>query len=316
METVSTTPKTNPVETRTAAEIAMQPQFTAVQFYTLFDGLQLIRELVALFRTVQRFRGASIAWAAGDDSFERTNLELIDELGRNRVMLELFRTTRHDLLSQSEWRTLNTGLDTVVTQVAAGEHLANYEHKSELLQLIIRLIQRVASSRNYFSGGFQSDRLNEGRKFASADSDRDLIRLVFLEVLQFTETIGRLRGLATYAAVIGKVDRRLADQLEAIVVSVHQQLEQFRSHASGFQHYALKGIPSLVERQVNETKLLELTRAIKIGIINHAETPPDGQALFTMATEVIDIHLQIVYQTIDYLNAKTQHRLDCWYHGG
>lgn len=292
-------------------------QLNAVQFYLLSDAIQLIRELVALFRTLQRFRGASMAWAAGDLRFELTSVQLVEELARNRLILNLFRTTRNDLLPVVDWQRLNHGLDTIIRQNEARQHWENYDHKTELLEFIIGLIRRVAIGSNYFSVSQQTTkRCRAKQQVVSPKNERKLINLVFVETLQFTETMGRLRALATYANIVADPDPALIQQLINTDAAIYRQLDRFRRHAKDFQPYALKGIPSLVERQVNETRLLQLTRLVKEGIIDQGAEKPSSRHLFNLATEVIDVHLKIVYETLDYLAGKNQQHLHSWYQSG
>jgi len=108
------------------------------------------------------------------------------------------------------------------------------------------MIQRVASDRNYFAVSVENtEREGAKRCFASADDDRKLIKLVFVEILQFTETMGRLRGMATYVSVVADPNPVLMDQLKNIDSAIHRELDYFRHCASSFQHYALKGEETL-----------------------------------------------------------------------
>ena len=122
--------------------------------------------------------------------------------------------------------------------------------------------------------------------------------------------------MATYANIVADPDPALIQQLINTDAAIHRQLDRFRRQAEDFQPYALKGIPSLVQRHVNETRLLQLTRLVKEGIINHGAEKPASRHLFNLATEVIDIHLQIVYETLDYLAGKNQQNLHSWYQSG
>ncbi|RLA07475.1 MAG: hypothetical protein DRQ54_05330 [Gammaproteobacteria bacterium] len=109
-------------------------QLNVAQFYLLFDGLRLVRELVALFKMVQRFRGASIAWAGGDVKFQLTSMQLADELARNRYILECFRTTQNDILPLEDWQQLHGDLNFILSNNRARRYLENFDHKTALLK--------------------------------------------------------------------------------------------------------------------------------------------------------------------------------------
>ena len=280
------------------------------QFQQLFDGMRLVGELVALFKMVQRFRGAGLAYAVGDTGFKLTTLQLADELVLNRVALRVFRTTRSDILPMDDWHQIQGDLKLILSQNDDRYYLENYQRQTVFLEYLLEIIQRLASGRNYSTLSIGSAPVRGAtRGLAIADADRELIELVLVEVLQFTETIGRVRAIATCVSVVADPDPRLVDQLKKVDSVIHYQLEAFRQAASDFQHYALKGIPSLVVRQANETQLLQLTGMVKEAIVNRRREKPDSQELFRLATEVIDIHLRIVEETLDYLTSKAQHNL-------
>ena len=276
----------------------------------IFDRLRLVSELLVLFKMVQRFRGGCIATAVGDTGFQLITLQLADDLAYIRVALESFRATRCDMLSAQQWQRLHGELNHMLCDLDARRYLENYRQQTVFLEELLEIIQRLARSGDYSvltvadSPGGKSSRC-----FATADADRALIKLVMVEVLPFAEMMGRLRAIATYASVVDDPDPVLAGELDTFDPAIHRQLDTFRRDASYFQHYALKGIPSLVVRQSNETQLLQLVGMVKEGLINGRMEKPDSQQVFRLATEVIDVHLQIVEETLDYLTRKVQHSL-------
>ncbi len=276
------------------------------------DALSLIRQLIHMIKGVQRHRGMSMALLGGNRQFEPDFERLQQTLERRLLALQAF-TLGSDLLSERERENLHTAWLTISRDWHDDSVIDNYELHCHLVEQLLAML--VSLSRP----------LEAPLSAPSDHSDADApTRVQMLELLHFStrmlpgvvEQIGRIRALSSYAAAVGHCDSHHDGKLRYVIQNTQVNNEKLRHQIRRLEQVLGPEFGQLGELKRYELKLMFLLNMVEGDVLGGGPITADSNRLFQVATDIIDVYLQVVENGIVLLNQWLEQDLERWMQTG
>ncbi|WP_101758377.1 hypothetical protein [Oceanicoccus sp. KOV_DT_Chl] len=255
-----------------------QNDATATAFHQQRLFLTTIQLLCRLTRAVQHHRGGSMAYLSGDQTFLNQLNQCQSHIQTLFSTLQLTQdfTQLHEALINlaNNWETIRLGW----------EHdgvMHNFEFHSHLLDEIKKLMRQCMQSL------LTDSRINHRHK--------QLLQLQLGQAFDNIESLARLRGLSTNAAIIKACGEeshaRISFLLKVIPEQNQQLLKQYlQLKTEGFK---IDGIEVIKQQSKSLNRLL---LSIQIQILESDQININGSELFSLATEIIEQRWQALGQ--------------------
>lgn len=260
---------------------------------------------------------------AGNRLFYGDFRALQHQLARRMTCLEVF-ASDSNLISQRDRQSLHSAWQTISRDWQDDDVIDNFElhsHFIELLQsTIVELGEHLEKPVSSLVGGAeQVSRLRpiEGQPIETdwpteEIKQVELLHFAVREAPAMVEHVARIRGLATYAAAKGECNYQHDRKLRYTIACARAANEVVRRKAERLSLLLQEELPSLTLIKTYELKLMFLLSTVEMDILAGGTIAADSQQLFKLATEIIDVYLQVVDQAIVLLCRWHEDDLEVW----
>lgn len=279
------------------------------------DALTLIKQLVRFIKGVQRHRGMSMAMLGGNQKFQADFGQLQCRLERRILALQAF-TRGTDLLSEREQENLHNAWVTISRDWQEDLVIDNYELHCHLVE---QLLVTLASLSRRLETPLSQQAPSADTLQAPATSTGPS-RLQHLELLHFctrlmpavVEQIGRIRALASYAAALGHCDSHHDSKLRYVIQNTQVNNEKLRHQIRRLESVLGQDFNQLGELKRYELKLMFLLNMVETDVLTGKPITADSNRLFSVATDIIDVYLQVVDNGIALISQWQERDLEAW----
>ncbi len=245
---------------------------TAVQtFSDKQRSLTAIKLLCQLTKAVQQHRGASMAYLGGETFF----MPQIEELQSNidTILVLLKDSVGGGALTPEALSNLSANWHTILDGWQYDQFMHNFEFHSHVVDELKKLMRQC--------------RHNLLPEPDSPPHLVQLLRLLLENLFDNIESMARLRGLSTNAAVVKACGQDAHTRISFLLKDVPEQNQQIQASLSTLQPY-FSHLPALEQITLQEKTLHRLLLSIQIQILDTPEITIKGSTLFNMATEIIN----------------------------
>lgn len=247
-----------------------------------------IKLLCQLTRAVQHHRGASMAYLGGEKFF-MPQLERLQE-DIHSILVLLKDTVGGCALSSDDLATLDDNWDTILVGWQQDQFMHNFEFHSHVIDELKKLLRHC-------------------RQALIPETDQrqhliQLLRFLLESLFDNIESMAKLRGLSTNAAVVKACGQDAHSRISFLLKEIPEQNQQIIAELNQlkpFYHH----LPTLEQLKLQEKSLHRLLLSIQIQILDTPDITISGSSLFNLATDIINSRwhelgqgIQIVDQSI------------------
>lgn len=288
------------------------------QFRQRQDALTLIRQLNQLSKAVQRHRGMSMALLAGNTVF-RGDFDILQrQVERRLASLAAFASQCEGLVGGRERDNLRNAWQTIREGWHDDDVIDNFELHSHFvleLQGLINVLSRqlekpvsvlVAEARGFELIG------NESTTYPKMFKQIELLNFATRQVPIMVEQLARIRGLATYAAAKGHCDYHHDRKLRYEISCARASNEKLRHQAERLEGILGGAVVGLSMVKTYELKLMFLLNTVEMDVLSGTTITANSHQLFKLATEIIDVYLTVVDESVDVLGLWHDQDSEVW----
>lgn len=282
------------------------------------DALTLIKQLTHMVKTVQRHRGMSMGMLGGNVSFRDELAKLQTQQERRLRLLQAFAARAGNLLSEREQENLSSAWATISHDWQQDSVIDNYELHCHLIEQLLSMVATLGKQLEQPTSSLVMESSeprvinSEGTSFPN--------RFKHLEVLHFStrlmpavaEQLGRIRALATYASAIGFCDKDYASKLRYVIQCTRVNNEKLRHQTKRLEGLLDTELSLLSQLKSYEIKLEFLLGMIESDVLAVHSITADSNRFFNLATDIIDVYLQVVEDGVDLLAQWHEQDIDHW----
>lgn len=271
------------------------------------DALSLIRQLVQMIKGSQRHRGMSIAMLGGNKEFEPEFDRLQHTLERRLLALQAF-TQGTALLSERERENLHTAWLTISRDWHSDSVIDNYELHCHLVEQLLAML--ISLSRPLETP--MSEPRGEAMETPTRVQTLELLHFCTRMMPSVVEQIGRIRALSSYAAAIGHCDPHHDNKLRYVIQNTKVNNEKLRHQIRRLEQVLGAEFGQLGELKRYELKLMFLLNMVESDVLGGGPITADSGRLFQVATDIIDVYLQVVENGIALLTLWLEQDRERW----
>lgn len=281
------------------------------------DTYALIKQLVQLIKATQRHRGMSMALLGGNRLFRADFDRLQLQLERRLLALQAFAANSR-MLGERERENLHNAWVSISHDWQEDSVIDNYELHCHLIEQLLGMVASLSR------GLEQPLSTLAGESETGADDEFEGTglpnRVQHLEVLHFStrlmpavvEQIGRIRALASYAAALGQCDSHHDGKLRYVIQNTRVNNEKLRHQTRRLDGLLGEKFAPLGQLKSYELKLMFLLNMVETDILTGKEIEADSNRIFSVATDIIDVYLQVVEAGIQLLCQWQENDLEHW----
>lgn len=282
------------------------------------DALTLIKQLIHMIKTVQRHRGMSMGLLGGNISFRDELAKLQTQQERRLRLLQAFAARGGNLLSERDQENLSSAWATISHDWQQDSVIDNYELHCHLIEQLLSMVAALGKHLEQPTSSMVTEASEP--KIVSNDSIQFPNRFKHLEVLHFStrlmpavaEQLGRIRALATYAAAVGFCDKDYAGKLRYVIQCTRVNNEKLRHQTKRLEGLLDAEFSLLTQLKSYEIKLEFLLSMIESDVLAAHSISADSNRFFNLATDIIDVYLQVVEVGVDLLAQWHEQDIDLW----
>lgn len=247
-----------------------------------------IKLLCQLTKAVQHHRGASMAYLGGEQFF----MPQIEQLQENihTILVLLKDTVNSEALTAEDLENLQDNWNTILMGWQHDQFMHNFEFHSHVVDELKKLLRQC-------------------RQSLIPDTDHrqhfvHLLRFLLDNLFDNIESMAKLRGLSTNAAVVKACGQDAHTRISFLLKEVPEQNQQLMAMLGDLKPF-YNHLPTLEQLRLQEKSLHRLLLSIQIQILDTPDITINGSTLFNLATDIINSRwhelgqgIQIVDQTI------------------
>ena len=287
-------------------------------YHQRLDALTLIKQLIHMIKAVQRHRGMSMGMLGGNQSFKEELANLQIRQGRRLQLLRAFAARAGNLLSERDQENLASAWATISHDWQQDSVIDNYELHCHLIEQLLSMVATLGKHLEQPTSSLVAE-MSEARA-VQADRAPFPNRYKHLEVLHFAtrlmpavaEQLGRIRALATYAAAMGQLDKDYATKLRYVIQCTRVNNEKLRHQSKRLEGLLDDELSLLGQLKSYEIKLEFLLGMIESEVLAVNSISADRSRFFKLATDIIDVYLQVVEDGVDLLATWHEQDIDHW----
>lgn len=260
------------------------------------DDLQLARQLMNATWDIQEHRGASMAVLSGDAQFMSSVRAIGLRIERRFGIIEQLLTDL-GLRSILPWDNVVGGWATVCEGWRGDDVIHNFEFHCYLVEQMLNAIKTLLRRAEQWQGSPLQD-------FP--------LKFVLVDLPQQTESIGRLRALATHVTAARSSDVLLVQKIRFLIRQVSDQQTSLNHQASKLVADWGRSASAFMELQLNDGQLQRL-----LGLLD-AVTQADwakvdsARHVFDQASRVMLVYSRAVEQGVSLAEQAVDAHLEYW----
>ena len=285
------------------------------------DVIHLIKQINQLVKALQKHRGLSMAVLAGDRLFESELTTLQGQVERRIAALAAFAAQSADLLDSVEREKIHHAWTTLKTDWHDDAVLDNYELHCHFVEQMLALMTQMAKRLerpmcDYLSAAARVQHPNPGpttpRNSKAAAEQLGLLVFVCKQMPDMVELVAKIRGLATHAIVSGARDYHNDRKLRYLLQCTRTHNEKLRLQMGRMPASIKKHIASLPMIKAYDLKLMFLLNSVEQDVLGGGRITTDRRQLFELATEIINIYVDVTAEGLDLLQVWQERQLEDW----
>ncbi|MBC6906629.1 lytic murein transglycosylase [Saccharophagus sp. K07] len=282
------------------------------------DALSLIKQLNQMIKAVQRHRGMSMALLAGSSHFQGDFDILQCQVERRLASLEVFAAQTNGLLSHRDKVNLHNAWSTIRADWQGDDVIDNFELHSHFIDQLQIMISGLAKFLEKPVSVIVAEKANlelpdeDATAYPKMFKQIELLNFAARQVTTMAEQIGRIRALATYAAAKGICDDHHNRKLRYAISTARAANEKLRHQAERLEYVLAGALPSLTMIKTYELKLMFLFNIVEADVLSGAAINTTSHNLFKLATEIIDVYLKVVDESMDLISRWNDEDLEGW----
>jgi len=273
--------------------------------------ITVIRQLISLITVAQQHRGTNLALLEGDESFADNVATLQSKIDNRLTSLQILNQELSTPIPLPVIETLIQEWETV-RDWPGGTALENFNLHSKFIEQQMELMWQLAEKTHCFVLDVNGNPSSQPDTLAG---DTMLVEFILLETPKFMELLAQLRGLATHACVVGACDSDHSSRLDYLLKQLNLKKERFRALSKPLQKFSLSYVPALIDLQIQDVRIVQLIQLVENRILYRDKIELDSHRVFSMATNIIDSHIEVVRQGLDFIQNKIHRQLDDWHDG-
>lgn len=291
--------------------------FTTI-FYQRQDALILIKQLIHMIKAVQRHRGLSMGLLGGNTHFREDFTRLQHQLTQRLALFIAFALRTQNLLSPRDQDNLQSAWTTISHDWQEDSVIDNYELHCHLIEQLLGLLAALAKQLEQPIAAIMAS--SQEPTVVHATGTVYPNRFKQLEVLHFStrlmpavaEQIGRIRALSTYTAALGYCSPENSSKLRYVIQCTRVNNEKLRHQAKRMETILEKDSPLLSQLKSYEIKLTFLLNMVEQDVLREDKVTADSSRLFDIATDIIDMYLNVVDEGTYLLEQWHQDEIENW----
>ena len=307
--------------TPTATDSANTINEASHRFHERQQALSLIKQLSHLTQAIQLHRGLGMSLIAGYQEFETDFVNLQAQVDRRMRVLAAMAAEFDEMLTDVEATNLENAWGVIQAGWQGDSVLENFEYHSHFIEQLLQLMMRLA---RYIERPVASDFVGLEGKSSSAEMSKKRLSVNQVGLLVFVcnqlpalvESIAKIRGLATLATSRGQLGELEASKLKYFMQGTRVQHEKVRSQADRLLEVTRDQMSSLPLIKAYEFKLMFLLSTVEKEVMESASIHMNSRQLFDLATEIIDVYLQVVDEGLSLLYQWQEEALENWFQYG
>lgn len=281
------------------------------------DTFALIKQIVQLIKAAQRHRGMSMALLGGNRVFKADFDQLQLQLERRLLALQAFAASS-PMLSGRERENLHSAWVTISHDWQEDSVIDNYELHCHLIEQLLGMVVSLSRGLEQPVSTLMAEPMTRPENVLSDTALPN--RVQHLEVLHFStrlmpavvEQIGRIRALASYAAALGHCDSHHDGKLRYVIQNTRVNNEKLRHQTRRMVGLLGEKFAPLGQLKSYELKLMFLLNMVETDVLTGKEIHADSNRIFGVATDIIDVYLQVVESGVQLLNQWQEKDLEHW----
>ena len=250
--------------------------------------LTAIKLLCQLTKAVQHHRGASMAYLGGEKFFMPQLEQLQEDV--HTILVLLKETVGGHALAAEELANLQANWNTILVGWQQDQFMHNFEFHSHVIDELKKLMRQCRQT--------LIPEIDTRPHFVQ------LLRFLLDNLFDNIESMAKLRGLSTNAAVVKACGKDAHSRISFLLKEVPEQNQQLMAMLSDLKPF-YGHLPSLEQLKLQEKSLHRLLLSIQIQILDTPDITINGSTLFNLATDIINSRwhelgqgIQIVDQSI------------------
>lgn len=296
--------------------IAQEPESnSARQVYRVegylaqLNSLLIIRHLNLLLIAAQKHRGATLASLDGGIDFAAKVPVLQQQIASYLSILERLNIQGGELISPADLAEIHREWEGLVCHLDESPVIASFELHSHFMDKLIKLIWRLAMRCQLFARKASSEHWQETDDYNERDH-RALVQITMKLLPELIETIAKIRGLATHAAVCGVCDKPHQVRFSYLFQQLNSQNEALRKFSMSLKRDTLTGMPVLSQILLNDHKLGQLQHMVTHQIVVIDKIDLQGHVVFDFATDIIDIYHRVINDGVGRMQSYIEKRIN------
>lgn len=281
------------------------------------DALSLIKQLNQMTKAVQRHRGMSMALLAGSNLFQGDFLILQRQVERRLISLEVF-AAQTGLLSARDKENLHNAWHTIRVDWQGDDVIDNFELHSHFIEQLHAMIAGLAKLLEKPVSVVVADKnklelpAEDSAAYPKMFKQIELLNFAARQVTTMAEQVGRIRALSTYAAAKGLCDYHHDRKLRYALSTARTSNEKLRHQTERLESLLAGALPSISMIKTYELKLMFLLNTVEADVLSGMTINTKSHNLFKLATEIIDVYLKVVDDSVDLLSRWNDEDLEGW----
>ena len=271
----------------------IEPKAALTEYFYYCNTLCLIRQLLPLLISLQRHRGASMAFLEGGASFEQKVTKYEAEIKHRFLRIKQLNKSFGHPIPSDQWQSIENEYDALMSHWREDNAMANFEFHSHFIEIINKLFLQLSTPVVDYT-----------LKCSPADSWRThqlLADFTFNIAPQLIEAMAMVRGLVTYAAVAGHIDPHLHARVKYLLQSVNQHKENLRTILGEVHKSILSPSPHFLDSTLHEHKITQFHQLITDEFLIKKSIDSESHLIFDFITDVIDAYSSSIALGINLL---------------
>lgn len=292
---------------------ALDEHHVVAEYHLRLAALVLIKQLMHLCRDTQKHRGLGMGLLAGNQEFAAPFATLQKQMARRIAVLSAFSRDMtvpfSHAFSHADMNNIHEAWGTIREGWYDDSVLENFQFHNyfveQLLQMVTKLTHRLQSVSSMPSHIFDDE---------SPESIQHDELLVFIcgQLPKMIEYLGMVRALASHSATVGCHIEDHDKKLKYLCQCVQVEKLQMITVAEQLHQTMGSTLPSLLVLQTYGFKVDALVDKVLQQVVGQEKITLSSDALFSMATEIMDVYWRVVDDGIDVLHHAQDEAIERW----
>ncbi|MCR6652613.1 MAG: lytic murein transglycosylase [Cellvibrionaceae bacterium] len=236
---------------------------------------------------------------------------------RRLISLEVF-AAQTGLLSARDKENLHNAWHTIRVDWQGDDVIDNFELHSHFIEQLHTMIAGLAKFLEKPVSVVVADKnklelpAEDSAAYPKMFKQIELLNFAARQVTTMAEQVGRIRALSTYAAAKGLCDYHHDRKLRYALSTARASNEKLRHQTERLESLLAGALPSISMIKTYELKLMFLLNTVEADVLSGMTITTKSHNLFKLATEIIDVYLKVVDDSVDLLSRWNDEDLDGW----